>query len=284
MVTGTWLPVGGALDDQLGLAREQLPERRLRLRDDVEQRVDREVRVEVLLRRDRPHRAGDLEHVAVRVVGVDRLDRLVLDLHLDRPLARVEAAPVLQQVLLVVDVDREVPGAHEELRDVGAEAGVDVALRAGRAADPRLGAEVVEERDPVVVADVEEEVDEVRVVLRAPAGGADRVHDGEAEHVAVEAHRRRRVERRERDVVDPLHAVVQLVHDLDGTRGSTSRVNSSTDGQQFDASAGQTVEDALEVVEVLAQHLQRRGRALAVERPGPQAAAGRRRPCRRAAR
>jgi len=70
-----------------------------------------------------------------------------------------------------------VAGAHEELRDLGAEAGVDVALRARRAADLRPGAEVVEERDAVAVADVEEEVDEVRVVLRAPARRADRVDD-----------------------------------------------------------------------------------------------------------
>ena len=34
------------------------------------------------------------------------------------------------------------------------------------------------------------------------------VDDGEAEHVAVEAHGGRGIERRERDVVDALHAVV----------------------------------------------------------------------------
>ena len=87
-----------------------------RLRGDVAQRVDRQLGVEVLLRRDRAQRAGELDHVAVGIVGVDRLDGLVLDLHLDRPVAGVEAAAVLQQVLLGVDVDGEVAGVHEEVR------------------------------------------------------------------------------------------------------------------------------------------------------------------------
>ena len=130
----------------------------------------------------------------------------MLDLHLHRPRRVVEPAPVLQQVVLAVDVDREVARAYEELRHLGTEPGVHVTALVGV---HRLEAEVVEERDPVVVADVEEEVDEVGMVLRAPARGADRVHHGEAEDVAVEAHRRGGVEGRERRVVHAADLVLQ---------------------------------------------------------------------------
>src|SRR2546421_7854079 len=106
-------------------------------------------------------------------------------------------------------MDGQVPGPDEVGRDLRAEGRVGVSASG---LVERLGAEVVEERDPVVVADVEEEVDEVGVVLRPPADGADRVDDREAEYVPVEMNSPGRVEGGERGVVDTFHPMVQPGH------------------------------------------------------------------------
>src|SRR3984957_20769180 len=99
-------------------------------------------------------------------MGVDRLNGLVPDLHLDRPGAVVEPTPVLEQVVLFLDMNCQVPRTHEELGDLRPEARVDIAALAGV---HRLETEVVEESDTLVVADIEEEVDEIGVILRSPA-------------------------------------------------------------------------------------------------------------------
>ncbi len=111
------------------------------------------------------------------------------------------------------------PGADEVLGDIGAEGGVGITAPA---LVERLDAEVVEERDAVIVADVEEEVDEVRVVFRPPAGRADRVHDGETEDVAVEAHGAGGVEGRKRGVVDTADPVIKLSHEVPPHRSSSA--------------------------------------------------------------
>jgi hypothetical protein len=92
----------------------------------------------------------------------------VLNLHFARPFTVVETPSVLQEVLPGVDVDGEVAGVGEELRCAFRQSGPRVT--AGLRVADGLVAEVVEERDAVVVADVEEEVDEVGVVLEAPSG------------------------------------------------------------------------------------------------------------------
>src|SRR5436305_14640507 len=75
-----------------------------------------------------------------------------------------------------------------------------------------LDSEVVEEGDPVMVADIEEEVHEVWVLRGTPAGRAHRVHHWEAEDVAVEPHGPSRVECRERGVVDAPGPLVEIGH------------------------------------------------------------------------
>jgi hypothetical protein len=88
-------------------------------------------------------------------------------------------------------------GVHME-RDVLAEIeqGREVLVAVG------LLAEVVEEGQAVGVADVEEEVHEVALVLRSPGLDLHRLHERQAEDIAVETDGARRVERRERHVVD----------------------------------------------------------------------------------
>src|SRR6185312_6059847 len=88
----------------------------------------------------------------------------------------------------------------------------------------RLHSEVVEERQPVVVAYVEEEVDEVRVLVWTPPGRADGVHDREAENVAVERDGPGRVECRVRDVVDTADTVVEFGHEVTSDDGRIGRV------------------------------------------------------------
>ena len=125
-----------------------------------------------------------LERDAVGVVEVDRADEAVVDDVGDLAVGGLQPGPQVEQGLLVDEVERQVV----ELRG----AGVGDPGRLGEAVD--LDALVLEERDRVARADLEEVVAE-----RVRADGR---HEPGAEHADVEADGRVHVGAHQREVVD----------------------------------------------------------------------------------